>query len=122
MQGFVGSINFMQRVHRNVMLGFDFTHLVIDVLISSLTKSSCSAMAANSSLEITYSMHLRSKVGHSTTLDTSFPSVEEQPLFPTIRWKLSLAQLLSLDSSKNIKQTILQEQSIPKGNSQQYYI
>lgn len=28
MQGLVGTINYMQRVHRNVMLGFDFTHLV----------------------------------------------------------------------------------------------
>jgi len=29
MQGMVLSTNFMQRIHRNVMAGFDFTHLVI---------------------------------------------------------------------------------------------
>ena len=31
MQGLVGSVNFMQRVHRNAMLGFDFTHLVCNM-------------------------------------------------------------------------------------------
>jgi hypothetical protein len=28
MQGYIGSLNYMQRVHRHLMLGFDFTQLL----------------------------------------------------------------------------------------------
>jgi hypothetical protein len=95
MQGLVGGLNYMQRVHRNVMLGFDFTHLVLPHLFSSHTRSNSSAMAASSSSEITPSTHLRSKVAPSITSDISSPSEGELPSSPTIRWKLRAAPLPS---------------------------
>jgi hypothetical protein len=85
MQGLVGTFNFFQRVHRNVMLGFDFTHLVKISLCSSVTRSSCSAMVANSSLETTLYMLHRSKVECNTTSATSFQSVRALLSCPTTR-------------------------------------
>lgn len=67
MQGLTGTLNFMQRVHRNVMLGFDFTHLVFGLICSSPTRSSSSATAASSSWETTPSTPAPSRAEFNTT-------------------------------------------------------
>lgn len=70
MQGLVASCNYMQRVHRNVMLGFDFTHLVRPPLPSLPTRSRCSAMEGSSSSATTPSTPPPSREACSTTWDT----------------------------------------------------
>jgi hypothetical protein len=92
MQGLVGSVNYTQRVHRNLMLGFDFTHLVQHFLYSFLIKNNCLAMVVNCSLEITYCMHLQFKVEHNTMLAISFQFIKELLLFLTIKLKQKMAR------------------------------
>ena len=93
MQGLVGTFNYMQRVHRNVMLGFDFTHLVYQSIFSFLIRNSCSVMVENSSLEITLFMLHPFKAEHNITLDTSFLSEREPLSSPTTRSMLRMGQL-----------------------------
>lgn len=95
MQGLIGTFNYMQRVHRNVMLGFDFTHLVQLSLSSFPTRNSCSATAVSSSWAITLSMLHLSKAVCNTMLATSFLSAREPLLSLTTRWTLKTDQLPS---------------------------
>lgn len=97
MQGLVATFNYMQRVHRNVMLGFDFTHLVYQKIFSSLIRNSCSAMEESSSLETTLSMPHPFKVEPNITLDTSYPLKREPLSSLTIKLMLRMAQLLLLE-------------------------
>lgn len=94
MQGAVAQINYMQRIHKNVLLGFDFTHLVIIDLFSLLTKNSFLAMVANCLLVITLYMLIRFKVEQYIILDILFQFKKELLLLRIIKYKLKIIHQL----------------------------
>lgn len=122
MQGMIGSFNFMQRVHRNVMLGFDFTHLVQLSLFSLPIRDNSSATVVKYSLEIMPSMPLLFKEVPSITWGTSFPFARELPLYLIIRWRLRTDQLQLLAWSKGQTTSTSLPLSILRANLQLFWI
>jgi len=93
MQGLVGSWNFMQRVHRNIMVGFDFTHLVPFYLFSLLTRNKCSAMVLRFSWVIKPCTPLQFKVEYNTIWVTLSPFAKVPHSCLTINMSLKPDQL-----------------------------